>query len=157
MNILIVEDQPDKKENIELFLHNYYTCSSHLNISTVGSLRGALRALLLCDTYDLILLDMSMPAFDTSSSYFDGSPESYAGHELLEQMKLRGISVPVIVVTQYSSFEGGAVTLEDLSQNFYEEYSKFYFGHVYYNSGNDNWKLDLEQKILGLKVQNEPS
>ncbi len=148
MKILIVEDQPDKKENIELFL---LTTFDSIELNSCDSLRGALREVVSNREYDLILLDMSMPAFDPSESYFDDSPESYAGKELMEQMKLRGINMPVIVVTQYSSFEGGEVALDGLSENFDNEYGDFYLGHVYYTSANHNWKKNLESKIRELQ------
>lgn len=63
---------------------------------------------------DLILLDMSMPSFDLTDQFNSEDPESFAGIEIMSQMKLRDINVPVLVVTQYKSFEKGSVTLEDL-------------------------------------------
>ncbi|MEF1341562.1 hypothetical protein REH81_33240, partial [Vibrio rotiferianus] len=89
-----------------------------------------------------------------SESYFEDSPESYAGKELMEQMKLRGISMPVIVVTQYSSFEGGAVALDGLSEKFKNDYDDFYLGYVYYTSANNNWKKELKEKIELLQGNN---
>lgn len=148
MHLLIVEDQLDKKENIEHFLIANF---SEVVISDSNSLRDALKKIVLENNYDLILLDMSMPAFAPSESHYDDSPESYAGRELMEQMRLRGISIPVIIVTQYSSFEGGSVTLEGLSKNFYKKYDNFYCGYVYYNSANEDWKKELKMKISDIK------
>ncbi|MEX6282189.1 response regulator [Providencia hangzhouensis] len=144
MKVLIVEDQPEKNENIKKFLLDNF---EHFSISTSDSLRKALREIVSNQSYDLILLDMSMPAFDPSESYFGDSPESYAGQELMEQMKLRGIRMPVIVVTQYSSFEGGEVALDGLSSKFSLDYGDFYLGYVYYTSANNNWQKDLKAKI----------
>lgn len=144
MKVLIVEDQPEKKENIERFLLDNF---EHFSVNASDSLRSALREIVTNQGYDLILLDMSMPAFDPSESYFGDSPESYAGQELMEQMKLRGIKMPVIVVTQYSSFEGGEVALDGLSKKFNQDYSDFYMGHVYYTSANNNWQKELKSKI----------
>lgn len=144
MKVLIVEDQPEKKDNIENFLLDSF---EWFHVNSSDSLRSALKEVVLNQDYDLVLLDMSMPAFDPSESYFEDSPESYAGKELMEQMKLRAISMPVIVVTQYSSFEGGAVTLDGLSESFKNEYDDFYLGYVYYTSANNNWKNELKEKI----------
>ncbi|CAH0527968.1 response regulator [Vibrio sp. 2026] len=147
MKILLVEDQLDKKENILNFIESIF---SDFEVSDCSSLRGALREIVSNNNYDLILLDMSMPAFDPSESYMDDSPESYAGMELMEQMKLRSIKIPVIVVTQFSSFEGGSVALDGLSSSFVSKFRDFYYGHVYYNSANENWKSELEARIKSL-------
>lgn len=144
MKILIVEDQADKKDNIEQYLLDNF---SDVSVNDCCSLRGALKEVVTNPTYDLILLDMSMPNFDPSEAYYDDSPESYAGRELMEQMRLRGISIPVIVVTQYSSFEGGSVALDGLSEMFSDQFSDFYKGCIYYNSATENWKSELGKLI----------
>ncbi|MGL5257929.1 MAG: hypothetical protein ACRC76_12945 [Proteocatella sp.] len=144
MKILIVEDQADKKDNIERFL---FENIPEVNINDCCSLRGALKEVVTNPIYDLILLDMSMPNFDPSEAYYDDSPESYAGRELMEQMKLRGIVIPVIIVTQYSSFEGGSVALDGLSEMFFNLFDEFYKGCIYYNSATEKWKVDLSKLI----------
>lgn len=142
MNILIIEDQPDKREQIIEFVKE--NISTSLSITEKESLRGALKEIVQVGNYDLILLDMSMPNFDPSpDNLSDSSPESFAGRELLEQMKLRDITIPVIVITQYSSFEGGLVTLESLSTEFEHEYGDYYMGSIYFNSATDTWKDPL--------------
>ncbi|MVB37166.1 response regulator, partial [Vibrio cholerae] len=72
MKVLIVEDQPEKKDNIENFLLDSF---QSFRVNSSDSLRSALREVVLNQDYDLILLDMSMPAFDPSESYFEDSPE----------------------------------------------------------------------------------
>lgn len=146
MKILLVEDQPDKKEAIKKFV--LLKLSKECEIVEKGSLRGALKEVYDDNNYDLVLLDMSMPNFDSENDgYDDNIPESFAGKQMLEQMELRNIKIPVIVITQYSSFEGGAVSLDELSNNFASKYSDFYLGSIYFNSGEDEkWQtkfLDL--------------
>ena len=142
MRVLLVEDQQEKREQIKEFIKD--EGGGDFEITVRESLRGALKEIVLCSQYDLILLDMSMPNFDPASDNpADCSPESFAGQELLEQMKLRDIGIPVIIITQYATFEGGAVTLEDLKEKFSCEYSNFYLGSVYFNSPLDTWKKEL--------------
>ena len=149
MKILIVEDQPVKRDQIKSFVIK--EIDDVVEIVDKESLRGALKEISTCDDYDLILLDMSMPNFDPSEDVsLGGSPESFAGKELLEQMKLRDIVIPVIVITQYSSFEGGAVTLGSLSDEFSSKYKEVYRGSVYFDSAVESWKgqlLDLLRDI----------
>jgi CheY-like chemotaxis protein len=146
MRILLVEDQLDKREKIKEFLNSNAPNSNV--ITDKESLRGALKELISNQSFDLILLDMSMPNFDPSiNSPKDSSPESFAGKELIEQLKLRNITIPVIVITQYSSFEGGTVTLEILSNEISNTYGEHYYGLVYFNSATDTWKSQLKQML----------
>ncbi len=142
MRILLVEDQPEKREQVRHFIHG--TMSPDADICDASSLRMAIRHLVSGTLFDLILLDMSMPNFDaTPQDPIGRSPESFAGKELLEQMKLRSITIPVIVLTQYSAFEGGTITLESLAAEFRHQYSDFYLGAVYYNSASAAWQKHL--------------
>lgn len=146
MKILLIEDQVDKKQQIMKFLNDYY--NDNPDIVCYESLRGSLRAILIDSSYDYILLDMTMPYFDPDpDAPSDSSPESFAGQEFLEHLHLRKIKCPVIVITQYSFFEGG-VTLEKLASNFKANFSENYIGTIYFDSYNDAWKADLS-KLLG--------
>lgn len=147
MKILLVEDQPDKREQIKDFIIN--EISSSYEIVDKESLRGALKEICNNNKYDLILLDMSMPNFDPKhGNNADCSPESFAGRELLEQLELRSINIPVIVITQYSSFEGGTISLEDLTCDLKCKYGNNFLGSIYFNSTTDVWK-DNFLKIFG--------
>lgn len=102
--------------------------------------------------YDLILLDMSMPSdhIQDNSLGFIEEPESFAGEEILAQMKLRGLRTPVLVVTQFRAFAGGSVTLEMLINKYKREYAGIFAGAVYYSTALDGWKKDLGDLILGI-------
>ncbi|MBT3381704.1 MAG: response regulator [Lentisphaerae bacterium] len=142
MRVLLVEDQPEKREQIRSFV--FEAMAPDAEILDATSLRMALRHTVDCARFDLILLDMSMPNFDgTPQDPLGRSPESFAGKEFLEQMRLRSIVAPVIVITQYSAFEGGTVTLDSLAKEFQNQYGDFYLGAVYYNSASDAWKQHL--------------
>lgn len=147
MNILIVEDQKDKQEKIRALIEGKKGVRAKIHVEE--SLRGGLKFVLENkDTLELIVLDMSMPNFDPEDhSGGDYSPESFAGKELLEQMDLRSIVVPVVVVTQYASFQEGAVSLAQLSSNFTESFPDIYLGAVYYNAALETWKDELTQYL----------
>ncbi|AXS53228.1 TPA: response regulator [Klebsiella aerogenes] len=141
MQILLIEDEHDKREKIrsqvELIL------DSRAIIIERESLRGGLKAILTMSDLDLILLDMSMPSFDLTDQFNSEDPESFAGIEIMSQMKLRDINVPVLVVTQYKSFEKGSVTLEDLIEKMSNEFKPFFKGTIYYDSLLEGWKKQL--------------
>ncbi len=140
MNILLVEDQIVKSELIKDFLNQEY---DNPVIVHKKSLRSALIEIVNNDTYSLILLDMTLPYFDSSDDDFeDFDSESFAGKELLAQLELREINIPIIVVTQYASFQEGAVSLANLHEEL-KDYGKYYLGSVYFNSANDSWKNNI--------------
>lgn len=141
MNILIIEDDEIKREQLFSFLTDKYKES---NISSAKSLQSGLRAII-SNKYDLIILDMSLPTYDI---YFDedgGRPQAYAGREILRQMDRREINMPVIVVTQFDIFGEGIDTLtrDELDKQLHESHHDNYKGMVYYNPTLENWKNSL--------------
>lgn len=142
MNILIVEDQKEKSDDLISFFLNY---NDGIKIILSKSLRSGLRALFGKENIDLVVLDMSMPNFDPSpDDPVGGTPESFAGREFLAQMDLRDIDVPVVVVTQYATFARGKIELEELDAFFKMSYSGFYLGSVFYSSADESWKVHLK-------------
>ncbi|MCO7247123.1 hypothetical protein [Halomonas sp. Mc5H-6] len=146
MKVLIVEDQKEKGEDIEGYLKEII--GPELKIEICQSLRSGLKALLMNGHVDLVLLDMSMPNYDPGpDDPVGGTPESFAGKELLAQMSLRKLYYPVIVITQYATFAKGKIDLKDLDKFFMSEYSSFYCGSVYYSSAERAWKDDLKKLL----------
>lgn len=90
---------------------------------------------------------MSMPSFDLTDEFGSEDPESFAGIEIMSQMKLREINVPVLVVTQYKSFEKGSVSLEDLIEKMTSEFKPFFKGTIYYDSLLEGWKKQLSDYL----------
>lgn len=142
MKILIVEDQTEKSKDIERFSHECFTNISQITVKQ--SLRSGLKEVVVKKNYDLIFLDMSMPNFDPSpDDPLGGTPESFAGQEFLAQMKLREIHIPVIIITQYQTFEEGQIDLNSIDNFLSHEYKEFYLGSVYYSSADKEWEGHL--------------
>ncbi len=148
MKILIVEDDYDKKEKVKNFICSLIQSPCH--VIEKESLRSALYTLMESQDYDILILDMSLPNFDISEDEpGGGSPESFAGEELIDQMKLREINVPTIIVTQYDIFSSdhGRISLEELDKKFKNICSNFYIGSVYYDAATESWKDTLAELI----------
>ena len=146
MKILIVEDDHDKIEKIKEFLEEKYGSKATVVISE--SLRSALYKIQTINDFDLVILDMSLPNFDINRQEpLGGTPESFAGKELMAQMSLRGLKIPVVVLTQYSVFDEGKITLDELKSEFANDFKDFYLGSVYYNAAVDGWKVELSAMI----------
>lgn len=154
MKVLIVEDEFDKREKITSYLYSVFE-SSQLEIVESESLRSGLKTLLQVSDIDVVLLDMSMPGFDiTSDEPGGGEPESYAGKELMSQMRLRNIKVPVVVITQYKKFKKENISLEELTEEFQTQFPDFFMGTIHFSSAVEGWKkslLDYLKKVQGLK------
>lgn len=149
MKILLVEDDFDKRESIKSCLLD----ELHVPVRIVEceSVRSAIEKISVLDDIDLIVLDMSLPNFDISAEEpAGGTPESFGGREIMEHISLCGIRVPVIIVTQYSTFDEGKISLEELKGKCKEEYNEFYVGSIYYNSVVDNWKNELIRMVDSL-------
>lgn len=153
--ILIIEDDEGKSKELEDFISSEFPS---VKTQLAKSFRSGLKSLITGQDLDLVLLDMSMPSFDISPSEpGGGTPESFAGRELLAQMRLRSIKIPTIVVTMYDAFgeAPNKLSLEQLVQDLHTHYSPPFIGLVYYNSQQEGWRTALKQvinlKIIGMK------
>lgn len=152
MRYLMIEDDDDKARAIQEFIGKVYPESE---CALARSLNSGLRALISAQgRVDLVLMDMSMPNYDvTAEEPSGGAPESFAGQELLAQMKLRGIVIPVIVITMFDNFgeARGKVSLEQLADRLRSDYGATYRGYVYYNSAQEGWKSSLRKLVDAVK------
>jgi CheY-like chemotaxis protein len=148
MKILLVEDDEDKARTVRDFLASEFKPSS---LTLARSFSSGLRQLATqASDLDLVILDMSMPSFDvTPNEPTGGAPESFAGRDLLEQMKLRGIVVPTIVLTMLDSFgeAPNKVSLDQLIKKLKEEFGATFVGHVYYSTAVEGWKGPLRKLV----------
>lgn len=141
MNILLVEDDDNKRTQIEAFIRGSFP---NTNLQLARSVRSGLTSLL-AGPYDLVLMDMTMPTFDVGIDEDGGRPQAYAGRELLRQMDRRGIMTPVIVITGYESFgrDAEVLTLAQLDTQLREGHPSTYAGSVYYDAAVSGWQEAL--------------
>ncbi|SCZ59370.1 response regulator [Thiohalomonas denitrificans] len=148
MKVLLIEDDEEKATKVSGFVSSEYKGAE---IAVARSINSGLRALISgVGSLDVVLLDMTLPSFDVSPQEpSGGAPENFAGRELLAQMKLRGIEIPTIVVTQFDSFgEGDAkVSLNTLATELSSQYGAQFKGYVYYNSAQEGWRAALDKMI----------
>ncbi|HEO2530917.1 TPA: response regulator, partial [Streptococcus agalactiae] len=128
MNILIVEDDDNKAQDIITFLIKEGVMS--LSIKTVDNVNDAL-TLLRETKYDILLLDLSLPLRKSGHPIPDG------GSKILYNLTSPYFLTPshVIGLTQFS----------DLSDNERPKFQKFDFNIYDYNI--DIWKDVLSQKL----------
>lgn len=140
---LIVEDDNYKFESVDKFLKEKY---GDISIIHRESITSGLSELITNDAIEFIILDMSMPIYDISDEDpKGGGAENFGGKEFLEQMQLRGINTPVVVLSQLNSFGKGSYkkTLPILDKELTLEFPEFYKGSVFYSSANCDWMLSI--------------
>jgi len=146
MKILVIEDDENKRQQLEKFLKSIRS-DCHLTIQK--SYNSGLKSVLSKEKWNLVLLDMTMPTYDISLNEDGGRPQHYAGRAILRQMKRHNIKTPVIVVTQFDVFGEGTerMTRDELDKQLQSDHPNIYLGMVYYNAAVDGWKNDLNLMI----------
>lgn len=100
MNILIIEDDPNKAKQLNEFFSNVSDVKS---ITTKSSYKTGLKEILK-NEYHFLVLDMSMPTFDISTEAGGGKVMHFGGKEILRQLRRKKVNIPTVVVTQFESF-----------------------------------------------------
>lgn len=143
MKILIVENDPNKSGQIELFLSEELGIPKE-NIEVKKSYQSGLETIL-SNNYDLLILDMSLPTFDITKEDDGGETLDRGGEVILQEMEREGIKIKAVIVTQYEEFDD--VSLEEIDNSLKNEFSDFYLGCIYYNTIQMNWQNELKKII----------
>lgn len=148
MRVLIIEDDKNKIEKLISFL----------NIDEVivkESLQGGILELKINHiNYDLLILDMTVPLWEKGRNDLGGNYEQFGGEKVLREMRRRKIFLPTILFTMFDIFptKRGNITFNEINSMYKKEFKDFYLGAVFYNSIEENWKVDLSKLIY--KISN---
>lgn len=145
-NVLIVEDDEFKRENIADCIA---TRIAGVNLLYARSIVGSLQQIESDGCIDLIILDMSLPTYDVSPDETGGRPQGFGGLTVMQHLDALDRTTPVLVVTQFLSFEQGEEMLEidDLKQTLTDDYPALFIGLIQYSGGSNNWKDELVTKL----------
>lgn len=144
MNILLVEDEYPKRQNIQKFLENL---PKNINITFAQSVNSALDELE-DEIPDLMILDMSLPTFDITDEDSGGRPQGFGGEEVLRVLLIQNIICRTIVITGYESFlkdDGMSLNIDKLRSTLKSEFNEYIIDVIHYNSTNDSWKTHLKK------------
>lgn len=170
MNFLVVEDENTKYNDISDVINDMH----YTTIERANNTKEAIR-LLRTKTYDIILLDMTLPYSKDNRKL-----NTYAGKELLFDMQTEEIEVPTIVITRYTNFGSEQTALsspkpltyllnDNWGNNFEYRYEHcdithfeglhnylkneipFYVGIIFFTQQNDLWKNNLVKLIGRIK------
>lgn len=142
MKILLVEDELHKRKHIADQI-----CTIGRGEWSVDEASSVTSALNYLDGQlpDLILLDMSLPTYDIKESERGGRPQGYGGIEVLRYMSMEEIPVPTVVITGYDAFPDsrGAVGLNKLKQEIFEEFPQTLRAVLRYDTTIPEWRAEL--------------
>jgi DNA-binding NarL/FixJ family response regulator len=145
MNILIIEDNPLKREKVHEFLSANYA----VRLSEAASYNSGLN-LALSEKFDLVILDMSMPTFDRTDVTHGGRFRTLAGKEIVLRLEKQRRLVPFVILTGYSdfSFNSQSLSIAEIDESLLALGDK-YFGCVLFDAAESIWKDKLSEIIDG--------
>lgn len=105
------------------------------------------------ENYDLILLDMSLPTFDKTTSNSGGDFRVFGGKELARKMNKRGKISKFIFMTQYKSFSDNinSYSYESLKEELLSQYPDVCLGFILYSNTKSEWRDELIGSIKGIE------
>ncbi len=148
MKIIFIEDHPLKQAHINNYINEKFP--THIINNKNSYISGLKELIENHSSYDLLLLDISMPNYDISSEDSGGDWMPLAGKKILKEMYLRDISTKAIVVTMHGSFEDGT-KIAELDSDLKNEFPDNYIGYVYYSQINEEWKDQLKKLLNDIK------
>lgn len=143
MKVLIIEDDINKLHAIL----NYANQMGIKEVATKTSFHSGLKELE-SHSYDLALLDMSMPAYDITGHENGGRPLPLAGRDILYKLWRKKNKCKAIVITQYEDF--GGTSLKSLDEELKKSFPEIYLGAVYYTTMQEGWKNELRSLLSNM-------
>jgi CheY-like chemotaxis protein len=142
MRMLMVEDEVPKQRHISSFLNEVVR---DLDLQVARSVNSAVERLE-GQTFDLMLLDMSLPTFDQDNDESGGRPQGFGGIEVVREIQMAGVRCMIVVITGYEVFpkgDSGQLNIRQLKDDLEGEFKDLVVGVLHYNSAVDEWKTNL--------------
>ena len=144
MKILMIADDKNKSTQIIERLSSYFT---DIDFTVKRSFQQGVKTLR-SSSFDVLLLDMTLPTFDIDINSSGGKIRNFAGMDILDVMQQRQIVLKTIVITQYESFGEELVTISQMKDILRDRYNKNFVDIIYYSSSSKSWFESLK-KLLG--------
>jgi CheY-like chemotaxis protein len=149
MRILIVEDDEFKAADV---LKAVEETGGDMIFTRAASVTSALRRIS-AESFELCVLDMSLPTFDLSGPGGGGSPQSQGGIEVLRLAKRLSSPPPFIIVTQYPDIEisGKDIPLLSATAILCDRFSVPVLACLLYEFDGMNWKAPLKTAVSAMR------
>ena len=143
MKILIVEDDLFKSSALEGFIRTHF---ENIIIDTVRSYQSGCNAALY-GTYELLILDMSIPNFDIDNNEDGGYTLKNGGELIMRELVDEEKNFNAVIISQYETF--GGETIEQINNRLHNLCLNKYKGWITYSTSNNDW----QEKLLNI-IQN---
>lgn len=136
-SVLIVEDDDYKLESLQECLIQF----DNIEVTVCSSFTSAAKAIKKT-TFNLLLLDMSLPTFDGGGASDEGEAQGLGGKRLIRICSEYGTLCPTILVTQFSNYEGlgKTTTVTEMASELTAILGERFIGTVRYNRASSEWK-----------------
>ena len=141
MRFLIVEDSKSKFEQISEVISQLYEGCVIERAASFTSGRNKVYE----NEWTAIIMDITLPTFDVSHTESGGDKKPVAGKDIMKRMLNRSILIPVIVITQFETFDDSRISLDSLNQEFEKDFKDIWKGTIFYEQ--DNWQIELKDKL----------
>lgn len=149
MKIVIIEDNEHKRKKIKDFI---FKIDESINIDEAYSYTTGLKKCI-NNSYDLLILDMTMPTYEKSSNETGGNFRTYGGKEIVRQLKRKKKDLPFVILSQYSKFSDNTMTLslDEISNQLKKVSPDYFIETILYDTSSSTWKAMLEEIIKSRK------
>lgn len=139
--VLIVEDDDFKVKDILAFFPSWRS-------EVAKSVRDGVVSITE-QSYDLIVLDMSLPTYEKTKRSGSGSSQAQGGLEILREIKASGDRTKLIIVSQYPDIEleGISIPLEESPEVLAERYNANVCRAIIYDSDNVSWATKFKEAL----------
>lgn len=147
MQLLIIEDDYQKAERIKAALSNIEKVKK---IEVCRSYQSGLRRLQeSVATFDLVILDMSLPTFDPAPDVRQGRPRPLGGYEIMRKLKRQNIHPRVVVLTALENFGSGVdqISFEELARKCSVEFEDIFIQAIQYSQSSASWQATLKELV----------
>lgn len=147
-NILIVEDSKYKKDLISKFLMDF---DKTINLTHSASFTSGWNRIS-TESFDLIIMDMSLPTYDESDKESGGSTRTFGGRELSRKMLRKRIKTPIIFITQYGAFssETQSTSISELNKELQKDLKNQEENIIFFDPSSHGWKESLKEVIKSI-------
>jgi CheY-like chemotaxis protein len=149
MRILIIEDNDikyglvkDCLSEIDQSIGTQRACSYQSGLETLSK-----------DSFDFIILDMTLPVYDVAHSLVVMDVLTFGGELILRETERKNILAKFIVLSQYNTFirKNKEVTFSELKTELMEKYGRSVLGCVRLDSSSVHWKNEITILIRSSK------
>lgn len=153
MKLLYIEDEMTKSQQVTDIISEY----SIFEVKVCRSYNSAIRNLHR-DSYDLVLLDMSLPLYDSLEfGVNENEFETYAGVDIMIEIDRMNLGCKVIVITAFDVLgeNDNRKTLKQLNVEIENNFGNIYLGYIYFNSSSLEWVDRLKELIENFLKEGE--